>query len=254
MTSVEEFKANMQMVHCRKMQADITAVKCKELKQSGRYEFYCQQCSGGEVVARKEAKCVSCGKVKQIKAMDRCNSCYYEEIEKPKREESKGRPVVPKKKGVRACAECGEEKKIFSHDVCAKCAYKLWGKGMVPPKVEPAAVQEEEIGTAAVIGDGTCTGEEAAEMLEDEIMFDESLPGTPAMAALAKEVEGRPLPAFIPLLPVVSAPVSGRSILLPESLAARLDCHGITDERVIDLLDALVHGELERHPYRRVES
>lgn len=52
------------------------------------------------------------------------------------------------------------------------------------------------------------------------------------------------------LLPVVDKPnCSSRMVVIPDDLAARMT--EISDDDVIDLLDALIHGELERHTYRR---
>lgn len=249
MTEVEAFLANKEMVNCTRMGAVISLEKCRENKRGERYRFYCETCNGGEVVARKEAKCVSCHKVKQIKAMDRCNQCYYEEIEKPRREESSGKVVGSKKKSVRICADCGKEKKIFSHDICSTCAYKKWGKGMKPLQVEPA-VQEEEIGTASLIGPGTGTDEEIEALLEDEIISEEPLSGTPAQADMEKEVEAD-----------VAAPKKSRLDELlgaPSSLMMTLDFSddadlyrrmidvGIDADDVIGLLSMLLDNQLRR--------
>ena len=53
------------------------------------------------------------------------------------------------------------------------------------------------------------------------------------------------------LLPVVSQPIAAMVLTLPDDLSERVRHFGLTADVLIDCLDALVHGELERHTYRR---
>ena len=103
--------------------------------------------------------------------------------------------------GIFTCGKCREVgRKNHNRGLCSRCYYQelragtlqLWSAGVFSG---PAG---DDPGTLSIVGDGS-SPDVVAEQLEEAIMFDESLPGTPAMAALAKEVEG-PFASANPLL------------------------------------------------------